>query len=164
MAAKQCPKCLMWVNDEQRMSGQCPGCKTFFESELPAAASGTTSAASGAPIIQTDTPESPTARVKRGAGLWSLWWIIPVIFIARIGCRAALQTQDRGARPTYEQYDQYDQDRIRQILEQAREDRPTNEFTMGPDFEIEPTPTDVDPFDVELPDPDPFEKLELAPE
>ena len=95
MAAKQCPKCLMWVTDEERMSGQCPGCKSFFESQLPPGATGTSSAApTGAPVINTHSPESPTARVKRGSGAWSAWLLIPVVLIGMRACRAVMRATD----------------------------------------------------------------------
>ena len=161
MAAKQCPKCLMWVTDEERMTGQCPGCKSFFESELPRSAIGNSPRAAGTPIIQTESPETPTARAKRGSGVWSAWWMIPLALIGMRACRAVVRTtEDHGARPKYEEIDR---DRIRQLLEQSRENRPSNEFTMGPRPEIESVETDIDPFDVQLPDPDAFEKLKLPP-
>ena len=171
MAAKQCPNCRMWVTDEERMTGQCPGCQSFFESKLPGDAAHQPPAASGAPVINTHSHETPTQRAKRGAGAWSGWLLVPIIIIGMRACRAVLRTQDRGARPNYEQYDwdtanaeSYDQERIRELLEQARQrSQRANEFTMGPADELASSETDVDPFDIESREPNPFESFTLPP-
>ena len=52
---------------------------------------------------------------------------------------------------------------MRRLIEQARQDRPTNEFKMGPDPGFKPPAPGTDPFDVEVPDSDPFQKLNLPP-
>ena len=172
MANKQCPNCLTWVTDEERLSGQCPNCNKFFESEIPGGASNPY-AAPAAPVIQTHTPETPTRRAKRTSGLWSAWWVIPIALIGMRACRAVVRTSNQYETPSYEyelpedfDFSRPENEALRRLLED-RDNFPSNEFRMGPDseptFDHPPQDSNADPFDVELPEPEPFRKLELKP-
>ncbi len=35
MNKRQCPNCRAQISEDQRLSGQCPVCKSFFESQIP---------------------------------------------------------------------------------------------------------------------------------
>ena len=97
MPAKLCPHCLIWVNEEQRLSGQCPACNNFFESEIPNTAATppafpTTSRPSQRPTIDTESTASRSNR-SSGSGLWSAWWLIPLALLGMRGCSALMRTE-----------------------------------------------------------------------
>ena len=159
MGKKQCPQCGMWVSDDDRLSGQCPSCKSFFESEIPGGtpqvASTPTSVPNVTPVIQTHSPESPTERARRTSGLWSAWWVIPIALVAMRACNVAMRNSNNRQRPNYEYRYEPNSYRSQPRLEQ--------EFTMGPETEVRPDPNPIDPFSIELPEPRPFDRLELPP-
>ena len=97
MADKQCPKCSHWVSEEERLSGQCPFCKSFFESTIPVTAS--TGSATGAPVIRTDSPTQQSRR--RSAPAWPAWIVIPLFLVGMRACNAIVRQSNRPPPPQY---------------------------------------------------------------
>lgn len=125
MAAKQCPHCLMWVNDEERLSGQCPGCQSFFESEIPQSRSTPSPSVTGAPTIRTESTSSSSRR-RNSSGAWSAWWLIPIVWFGLRGCTALMRMNDRHSSPydyngqSYEPPD-VDPEEIRRLIESMQQ-------------------------------------------
>lgn len=97
MADKQCPKCSHWISDEERLSGQCPFCKSFFESTIPATSSA--GSATGAPVIRTETPTQQSRR--RSSSSWPAWVAIPLVLFGLRACSAIVRQNDRPPPPQY---------------------------------------------------------------
>lgn len=162
MADKQCPKCSHWVSDEERLSGQCPFCKSFFESTIPVTSSA--GSATGAPVIRTETPTQQSRR--RNASSWPAWVAIPLVLVGLRACSAIVRQNDRPPPPQYhtpqfsipegeftiEDFDVTTQelDRINELLRRLEEDGSLNPEDV-PSDEMDqpetPSPEEPLPFD-----------------
>jgi phage FluMu protein Com len=88
MSQNRCPHCQSLLSENERLSGQCPMCKTFFESKIPGAPERAPVPVTPAPVIRTGSSE----RSGKGSGIGNIWWVIIVGFIALRACTALMRT------------------------------------------------------------------------